>query len=64
MGTLTPFFPLEAMVASLSSYSEPQLKAIKNLSEVNLRRAKSMITENPAFKVGIPIGSAYALLRS
>ena len=62
MGTLAPFFPLEVMAASLSRYSEPQLKAIKSLSEVHLRRVKSMITDNPVFKVGLPIGSAYALL--
>lgn len=63
LGTLAPFFPLEAMADFLSKYSESQLMAIKSLSEINLRRVKSMITENPAFKVGVPIGSAYALLQ-
>ena len=63
LGTLAPFFPLEAMADFLSKYSESQLTAIKSLSEINLRRVKSMITENGAFKAGVPIGSAYALLQ-
>jgi hypothetical protein len=51
------------MVDFLSKYSESQLIAIKSLSEVNLRRLKSMIKENPIFKLGVPIGSAYAVLQ-
>jgi hypothetical protein len=64
VGALAPFFPLQSMVDYLSRYSEPQLKAIKSLSEVNLRRVKSMITDNPMFKAAVPIGSAYALLQA
>jgi hypothetical protein len=64
VGTLTPFFPLEAMVESLDHYSEPQLRAIKRLSEVQVRRAKAMITDNPAVKLGVPLGSAYGLLEA
>jgi hypothetical protein len=62
IGTLAYRFPLELMAAFLSQFSKSQLKAIEALSEIYLRRVKSMVTDNPAFKVGLPIGSAYAVL--
>lgn len=62
LGSLAPSFPLDAMVASLCRYSEPQLKAIKSLSEVELRRVKSIVTDHPALKFAGGFGSLYALL--
>jgi hypothetical protein len=62
VGTLFPFFPIQKMCSYLRQYSGDELKAIKSLSELHARRSKSMLTENLAFKVGLPIGSAYALL--
>ena len=50
------------MLSYLSRFSQPALKALKQVSEVNLSRKKAMITDNPYFKLGVPLGSAYALL--
>lgn len=61
-GLSVPFFPVEQMLSYLSRFSQPALKALKQVSEVNLSRKKAMITDNPYFKLGVPLGSAYALL--
>src|SRR5439155_20437761 len=61
-GLSVPFFPVEQMLSYLSRFSQPELKALKQVSEVNLSRKKAMITDNPYFKLGVPLGSAYALL--
>ena len=57
-----PFFPVEQMLSYLSRFSQPELTALKRVSEVNLSRKKAMITDNLYFKLGVPLGSAYALL--
>jgi hypothetical protein len=59
---LAPFFPLTIMLEFLGHLSESELKSVKALSEVNLRRAKAVFTESPVFKVTLPLGAAYASL--
>jgi hypothetical protein len=63
MGTLTLYLPLEPMVASLIRYSEPQLRAIKGISEIQLRRAQFMITSDPFFKLVLASGPIYAFFQ-
>jgi len=64
VGVLVPYFPVEAMIAYLSRFTESELKSIKTLSEIELRRLKNTVTDNPILKVSVPIGSAYALLEA
>ena len=63
LGILVSSFPVQTMTDFLARFSEPELKAIKTLSEIQLRRLKSLITDNPLLKFSVPVGSAYALLR-
>jgi hypothetical protein len=63
LGILVSSFPLETMNAFLTRFTETELKALKTLSEIQLRRLKSLITDNPLLKISIPVGSAYALLK-
>jgi len=62
IGDLTPLFPLEAMTAFLSQFTESELKSLKTLSEIQLRRLKSAVTDNPVFRISVPVGAAYAAL--
>jgi hypothetical protein len=63
LGILVSSFPVETMNAFLARFTESELKALKTLSEIQLRRLKSLITDNPLLKISVPIGSAYALLK-
>jgi hypothetical protein len=63
LGILVSSFPLETMIAFLTRFTEAELKTLKTLSEMQLRRMKSLVTDNPVLKVSVPLGSAYALLK-
>lgn len=63
-GELVPFFPVDAMTCYLQTFSETQLKSLKVLCEIRIRRIKSGFADNIYFKFSVYAGSAYALLEA
>jgi hypothetical protein len=57
------FFPVDSMLNYLGRFQEHELKSLKKISEINLREKKDQLTDNFIFKITVPIGSAYALLK-
>jgi hypothetical protein len=63
IGVLVSSFPTEAMIGFLNRYSEPELRAAKALSEIQLRRMKSLLTDNPVLKISGLTAVIYALAK-
>lgn len=56
-------YPIEPMLSFLQGFDSKQLNALKKLTEVNLRKHKENLTDNPMFKIIVLVGAIYSILK-
>lgn len=56
-------FPTDAMLQYLEEFSSNELQRLKGITALNLRTHKDRLIGNPIFKVSIPIGALYFLIK-
>jgi hypothetical protein len=56
-------FPIDEMLLYLEQYSVEELQGLKTLTALNFRTHKDRLTDNPIFKISIPLGALYGLIK-